>query len=109
MRHPGLRVSFGFALRRSARSKSRYNGAMARGWESKSVEDQINERNNAAAETARTKLTPDEAERRTKKEGILLARTRTVSVLESTRDERYRALLERTLAHLDSQLADLDR
>ena len=85
---------------------------MARGWESKSVEDQINQRNaetDAAGKTKLSPLSPAEVQRRIKREGILLARSRTVTTLESTRDARYRALLERTLAHLDSQLADLDR
>jgi hypothetical protein len=82
---------------------------MARGWESKSVEDQINERSAAAQATEKQKLTRAEAEHRKKREGILLDRSRITTALESTRDERYRALLARTLAHLDSQLADLDR
>ena len=83
---------------------------MARGWESKSVEDQINEREAAAGRAAgERKLTPAEVEHRTKREGIVLARSHTLAELESTHNDRYRALLERTLAHLDSQLADLDR
>jgi hypothetical protein len=82
---------------------------MARGWESKSVEDQINQRNADAQVAEKKKLTAAEADRRTKREGILLARSHTMTALESTRNQRYRALLERTLAHLDSQLADLDR
>ena len=80
---------------------------MARGWESKSVEDQINERNAEAEAAKKKRISPAERERRAKRDGILLARTRTLTKLESTHDPRYRALLERTLAHLDSQLADL--
>jgi hypothetical protein len=83
---------------------------MARGWESKTVEEQINERQSEPG----TPGIPDnkkpgrrETERRTKRESIRLARSRTVTALESTHDERYRALLETTLAHLDSELAKL--
>lgn len=86
-----------------------YNNAMARGWESKSVEDQINERNAEAQAPGKKMPSPAEIQRHTKREGILLVRARTLSALDSTRNQRYRALLERTLAHLDSQLADLDR
>jgi hypothetical protein len=80
---------------------------MARGWESKSVEDQINEREAEAEKLRRNKPTSGEIEQKAKREGILLARSRAASVLESARDERYRALLKRTLDHLDSELAKL--
>jgi len=80
---------------------------MARGWESKSVEDQINEREAEAEKLSKQKASPVDIEQKAKREGILLARARTSSVLESTRDERYRALLKRTLDHLDSELGKL--
>jgi len=80
---------------------------VARGWESKSVEDQINEREAEAQRSSEKALSPSEIEQKLKREGILLARSRTASVLESTQDERYRSLLKRTLDHLDSELAKL--
>jgi len=80
---------------------------MARGWESKSVEDQINERKAEAEKPGKQKASPGDIQQNAKREGILLARVRTAWVLESTRDERYRALLKRTLDHLDSELAKL--
>ena len=79
---------------------------MARGWESKSVEDQIAEKESQVSSTAR-KYSPEEAAQREKREGLMLARTRTMTDLESARDGRYRALLERTLAHLVADLAAL--
>ena len=81
---------------------------MARGWESKSVEDQINSRNAEAQTAGKQRLSPAEVELQAKREGLLLARARTLSSLESTKDPRYRALLERTLAHLNSELTILD-
>ena len=81
---------------------------MARGWESKSVEDQINEREAEAERLGKQKTSPVDIEQKTKREGIQLARARTAAVLESTRDERYRALLKRTLDHLDSELGKLE-
>jgi hypothetical protein len=81
---------------------------VARGWESKSVEDQINQRENEAQDSGRKKPSRQESEQKVKRDGMMLARSRTVSALELTRDDRYRALLERTLNHLDSELAKLD-
>jgi len=80
---------------------------MARGWESKSVEDQITERQTAADNSNKKKPSRKEMEQKSRKEGILLARSRTLSALESTRDSRYRSLLQRTLDHLDSELEKL--
>jgi hypothetical protein len=77
---------------------------MARGWESKSVEDQINERDAEAERLGKQEASPVDIEQKAKREGILLARARTASVLESARDERYQALLKRTLDYLDSEL-----
>ena len=85
-----------------------YNGGVARGWESKSVEDQINEREAESKSRGKIRPSPLEIEQRSKREGILLARSRTLTALESSRDERYRALLQRTLEHLDSELAKLE-
>jgi hypothetical protein len=80
---------------------------VARGWESKSVEDQISERQDQAKPPDSRRLDPRELERKSKREGILLVRTRTLAALEITQDERYRTLLNRTLAHLDAELEKL--
>lgn len=80
---------------------------MARGWESKSVEEQISEREAETESSGKKKPSRSEIEQKSKREGILLARSRTATALESARDERYRVLLQRTLKHLDSELAKL--
>jgi hypothetical protein len=80
---------------------------VARGWESKSVEEQINERESEAETSVKNKASQLEIEQKSKREGIMLVRSRTVTALQATRDERYRALLQRTLAHLDSELKKL--
>jgi hypothetical protein len=85
-----------------------YTGFVARGWESKSIEEQISEHEAEIQNSSKKKPSPREIEQRSKREGILLARSRTASALESARDERYRALLQRTLDHLDSELAKLE-
>jgi hypothetical protein len=77
---------------------------MARGWESKSVEDQIQERETASNTSLRPKLTPEELQRQAKREGLEMIRTRTLMSLQAACDSRYRAHLERVLADIEAQL-----
>jgi hypothetical protein len=79
---------------------------MARGWESKSVEAQIE---SAAETTSRPKpqTSPEEIEKNRKREVLRLSRARVMHDLEVARNERYRAMLERALRDLDSQLGTL--
>jgi hypothetical protein len=81
---------------------------MARGWESKAVEDQI-----GAAEAerdARSKpyLSPHEREQNDRKQSLLLSRSHIVSRLKVARNPRYRAQLESALEHLEAQLRDCE-
>jgi transposase len=80
---------------------------MARGFESKSVQDQQDEAERARHASSKPALTPEEIARQTKKEGLLLSRTRTLNQLQGACDGRYRALLETTLKHIDDELAAL--
>jgi hypothetical protein len=80
---------------------------VARGWESKSVEDQISERQSESKSVNLKKPNRRELEQRSRREGILLVRARTLTTLQSAHDERYKALLQRTLDHLDSELEKL--
>lgn len=81
---------------------------MARGWESKSVEDQ----QDAAARERATRLAPTlsaaDQKRAQEREGLRLARARTVATLQTACNPHHRAMLEETLAHLDTQLAAFD-
>jgi hypothetical protein len=77
---------------------------MARGWDSKAIEDQ-----QAAAEAekqnrSKPQLTAEERARRARRDGLLLARTKLVNDLASAADQRYRAMLERAIADLDREL-----
>jgi hypothetical protein len=82
---------------------------MARGWESKAIEDQIAQSESEHRNRAKAPLTPAQAARQTERDGLLLSRNRTLASLQGACDARYRALLERTLAHVDEALARLDR
>jgi hypothetical protein len=78
---------------------------MARGWESKSVEAQID-----AAETNRSAVfqkapSPESLELIRKKETMVLSRTRVVRELKNAQNPRYQAVLMKALADLDAQLS----
>jgi hypothetical protein len=76
---------------------------MARGWESKSVEDQ-----QAAAITkseSKQRLTPQQAARKQQEEAIHLSRRRVLQQLQSVQNPRHRQMLESALSELDARLA----
>jgi hypothetical protein len=80
---------------------------MARGWESKSVETQIDMAENRSA-VARAKVLSEESlDLLRKKESILMSRTRVVRDLENAQNPRYRAVLNKALAELNAQLSSL--
>jgi len=79
---------------------------MARGWESKSVEEQI-ESARAREGDRRPQLTPEQAATEKKRDSLLLQRTRVLRDLDNCRDGRYRKTLAEGLAYLESQLTDL--
>jgi len=78
---------------------------MARGWESKSVEAQIDMTHNSSQNRAGRILNLHEQELIRKRETILLSRTRVVRELESAKNPRYKGMLSKALADLDAQLA----
>jgi hypothetical protein len=80
---------------------------MARGWESKSVESQIESAEERAAFAKLPRLTPEEAERKRQRESLLLSRTRVVHDLETSKNPGYRKTLEAALKHLDDKIATL--
>jgi hypothetical protein len=81
---------------------------MARGWESKSVEDQQEAAARERATRSAPALTPEAQARAQQRETLRLSRARTLAVLQTACQPRHLALLEETLAHLDQQLAALD-
>ena len=78
---------------------------MARGWESKSVEEQ-----QAAASTpteSKQQLTAEQAARNKQRQTLELCRSRIRAQLQAAQNPRHRQMLESALADLDSQLARL--
>jgi hypothetical protein len=76
---------------------------VARGWESKSIEEQQAEFSQNAHQ-ARQKLTIVEAAQRRESENLRLARIRILRQIDSATSPRYRELLEKTLRDLDQRL-----
>jgi len=81
--------------------------AMARGWESKSVEDQIGAAEAAREIRARHDVTVEEREESEHKQSLMLSRSLILSRIKAARDPRYRAQLEVALDQLDAQLREL--
>jgi TATA-binding protein-associated factor Taf7 len=77
---------------------------MARGWESKAIEDQQAE---AAAEKRQTKarLTADEIKRQQEIQGLELSRQRVRQQLLSATNPQHREMLQLALAELESKLS----
>ena len=82
---------------------------MARGWESKSVEEQIEmaEPRSRKRSVAVELQAADALDLIRKRESLMLSRIRVVQELNSAQSPRYRELLGKALADLDSNLAKL--
>jgi len=81
---------------------------MARGWESKAVESQVQEFESKENRAHKRQLTQTQVEIRRQKEILLLSRARVEKQLQSIQDARYREQLSRALADLDVQLSKLN-
>jgi hypothetical protein len=85
--------------------KAPYNLCVARGWESKSVELQQDDARSSGEPKHR--LTPEQKEIESRKEGLRLSRSRILEQLHSAENPRYREILEKALAVLDEQITRL--
>jgi hypothetical protein len=79
---------------------------MAKGWESKSVEAQMQDAARGD-DNQKPRLTVAQIESHRRREVLLLSRARVITDLEASTDARYREQLNRALADLDAQLARL--
>jgi hypothetical protein len=80
---------------------------MARGWESKAIESQIQESELKASRSQKAPVTPEQVEKHRRKQVLILSRKRVEKDLQSSSDPRYRDQLNRALADLDAQLSKL--
>jgi hypothetical protein len=79
---------------------------MARGWESKSVEDQQAEAA-SPVDKSRPQLTPDQLATKRERGGLILTRKRVLQQLETAQHRQHRQMLENALVEVDSKLAKL--
>ncbi len=81
---------------------------MARGWESKSVEMQVEATESPLDRGAALDLSETEIATMREREGLELSRRRVLNDLEKASNPRYRKLLKASLAYLDEKLKLLD-
>ena len=77
---------------------------MARGFESKSVQEQWQDAEAAADMKKKPKKTPEQMNRDKKREGIELSRRRIANELEAATSEARKQQLRLALEHLDGEL-----
>lgn len=81
---------------------------MARGWESKSIEQQQAEMVDQS-KSAGPRLSPAQQKLHRQREGLLLARKRLADQLQSTSRPEHRRMLEQSLAEIDKQLSAFEK
>ena len=81
---------------------------MARGWESKAVEDQIQGSQLRIKSDSRDPLTPAQSDARRRKEVLVLSRVRVQTDIQASQAGRYRDQLNRALADLDAQISEIN-
>lgn len=81
---------------------------MARGWESKAVESQQEERGaRESVQAASYEASPEVRARRERLASLRMSRARTLEQLERAKGQAHREMLKRTLVALEKELADL--
>ncbi|HEX8283751.1 MAG TPA: hypothetical protein VF588_10375 [Pyrinomonadaceae bacterium] len=81
--------------------------ALARGWESKSVESQQEESFREPVRRDLQDLSPEERARQERLASLELSRARTLDQLESATGAAHRAMLKRTLLALERDIAEI--
>jgi hypothetical protein len=81
---------------------------MARGWESKDVESQVENKDKSPEQkSGRGTKSPEQLMRELQIQDLQLSRTRIVNDLTSATHPNHRKSLEAALAHLDKKIAEL--
>lgn len=80
---------------------------MARGWESKAVESQIEDAESRAERARIKQINAAEARMQKERESLELSRTRVMQDLDSAQNPKYKELLQRSLLYLDEKIAGL--
>jgi hypothetical protein len=80
---------------------------MARGWESKSVEAQMENAKDGAASSSKAPLTDGEKKARHERDSLKLSRAYIAHQIEVSTNERYTRSLQQALSEIDEKLARL--
>jgi len=80
---------------------------VARGFESKDVEQQQQDAEERRANARRIALSAEQAEVNRKRDGLMLQRTRILREIEISKNDRHRQTLQSGLQFLDEQIAGL--
>jgi len=83
------------------------NRGMARGWESKDVETQVEQKNTVEENQSKALKTADQVRRDTERLDLQLSRTRIQNQLQNATNPNHRQSLEAALAHLDLKIGTL--
>ncbi|HTQ60857.1 MAG TPA: hypothetical protein VMI32_11565 [Candidatus Solibacter sp.] len=81
---------------------------MARGWESKDVQAQVEEGQAPKGHYGNKTKSPEQVHREQERNDLQLSRTRIVHDLESATNPNHRKSLEAALAHLDKKISELN-
>lgn len=81
---------------------------MAKGWESKSVEAQVEDSKTKTRGKHKAPLTPAQIEVHRRREVLLLSRARVKRDLLASQNQRYTDQLNRALADIEAQLSALE-
>ena len=81
---------------------------MARGWESKSVESQMDAAEREKPRDPETAIASAELEFRRARAGLVLSRTYLLHQMESATNVRYKESLRLALAEIDQKIQNLD-
>jgi hypothetical protein len=81
---------------------------MARGWESKDVESQMEDAREARR-NGTPQPNPEELQRVRELEGFQLQRSRILADLQTAANPKYREILQRSLVFLDEKIAGLEK
>lgn len=81
---------------------------MARGWESKAVESQIESASERISHARVAQVSSERLQLERERESIELSRTRVRHDIDTATHPRYREMLQRSLAHLDGKIATID-
>ena len=81
--------------------------AMARGWESKDVESQVEETQASQQKVLQGNKSPEQINREEQRMDLQLSRVRIVNDLALATHPNHRKSLEAALAHLDKKISEL--